>query len=98
MDKIVKAIPLENYRIDIQTSGGISGIFDVKPYLKGCAFKELLNEAYFRTVRPAHHGIAWPHEQDFSADTIIWDIQNARLNPLVEQAREEFAQDKPHKP
>ncbi len=78
MDKIVKAIPLEDYRIEIQTSSGISGIFDVKPYLRGGAFKELVNEAYFRTVRPVHHGIAWPHEQDFSADTIIWDIQSAQ--------------------
>lgn len=74
----MKAVPLEGYRIEIQTNSGISGIFDVKPYLNGSAFKELMNESYFRMVRPAHHGIAWPHGQDFSADTIIWDIQNAR--------------------
>jgi hypothetical protein len=78
MDKIVKAVPLENYRIEIETSSGISGIFDVKPYLAGSAFMELLDESYFRRVRPAHHGIAWPHEQDFSADTIVWDIQNSQ--------------------
>lgn len=78
MDKIMKAVPLEGYRIEIQTNSGILGIFDVKPYLNGSAFKELMNESYFRMVRPAHHGIAWPHGQDFSADTIIWDIQNAR--------------------
>lgn len=81
MDKIVKAIPLDNYRIEIQTASGISGIFDVKPYLSGGAFKELLNESYFRLVHPLHHGIAWPHEQDFSADTIIFDIQNAQQSP-----------------
>ena len=77
MDKIIKAVPLDNYKIDITTSSGISGVFDVKPYLKGSAFKELSNEVYFRLVRPAHHGIIWPNEQDFSSDTIIWDIQNA---------------------
>jgi hypothetical protein len=76
MDKIIKAIPLEDYKIEILTSSGISGIFDVKPYLQGNAFKELISESYFRMVRPAHHGIMWPHEQDFSSDTIIWDIQN----------------------
>ena len=76
MDTIEKAIPLEEYRIEILTSSGISGIFDVKPYLKGSAFKELADESYFHRVRPAHYGIAWPHEQDFSSDTIIWDIQN----------------------
>lgn len=77
MDKIVKAVPLGDYKIEILTSTGISGVFDVTPYLGGSAFKELADESYFRTVRPAHYGIVWPHEQDFSADTIIWDIQNA---------------------
>lgn len=80
MDKIIRAIPLDDYRVDILTSSGISGIFDVKPYLNGRAFKELANEAYFRLVHPAHHGIMWPNEQDFSADTIVWDIQNTQLN------------------
>ncbi|WNB76907.1 DUF2442 domain-containing protein [Methylomonas koyamae] len=86
MDKIVKAIPLDNYRIEIQTTSGISGIFDVKPYLGGSAFKELLNESYFRLVHPRHHGIAWPNEQDFSADTIIYDIQNAQQNAPADSA------------
>ena len=76
MEKIIKATPLENHQIEIHTDSGISGIFDVKPYLGGSAFKELLNESYFRSVRPTRYGIAWPHEQDFSADTILWDIQN----------------------
>ena len=77
MDKIVQAVPLEDYKIRIETSSGVTGIFDVKPYLEGSAFRELENKAYFRLVRPAHHGIAWPNEQDFSSDTIIWDIQNS---------------------
>ncbi|MBV5311493.1 DUF2442 domain-containing protein [Chromatium okenii] len=77
MDKIIKATPLDDYKIEILTSNGISGIFDVKPYLKGSAFNELKNPSYFKLVRPAHHGISWPHEQDLSSDTIIYDIQNA---------------------
>nr|VFJ87135.1 MAG: Protein of unknown function (DUF2442) [Candidatus Kentron sp. LFY] len=74
-DKVIKAVPLDDDRIEILTSSGISGIFDVKPYLGGSVFQELHDESYFRTVRPAHGGIAWPHEQDFCADTIIWDMQ-----------------------
>lgn len=76
MDKIIEAQPLDNYTIQILTSSGISGLFDVKPYLKGSAFKQLEDISYFKLVRPAHHGISWPNEQDFSSDTIIWDIQN----------------------
>jgi hypothetical protein len=78
METIIKAIPLDNCRIHVVTSSGISGIFDVKPYIKGSAFKELADESYFRMVRPAHCGIMWPHEQDFSSDTIIWDLQHAQ--------------------
>jgi hypothetical protein len=57
MDTIIKAIPLNDFRIEILTSSGIAGIFDVKPYLRGSAFKELGDESCFRLVRPAHHGI-----------------------------------------
>lgn len=84
MDKIISAIPLKNYRIKILTDGGISGVFDVKPYLRGGAFKELIEEAYFLMVRPAHHGISWPNGQDFSADTIVWDIKNAQQNTAAD--------------
>jgi hypothetical protein len=82
MDTIIKAIPLDNYKIEIVTSSGISGIFNVEPYLQGSAFKELIDASYFALVRPAHHGIMWPHEQDFSADTIIIDIQKTLPKPL----------------
>ena len=75
MDTIIKAIPIEDYKIEVLTSSGISGIFDTKPYLNGSAFKELINKSYFKLVRPAHHGIRWPNEQDFSSDTIICDLQ-----------------------
>lgn len=75
MDKIIKVTPLEDFKLDVLTSSGISGVFDVKPYLNGSAFKELADESYFRLVRPAHHGIMWPNEQDFSSDTIIYGIQ-----------------------
>jgi len=58
MDRIVKAIPLDDYKIKILTNSGVSGIFDVKPYLEGGVFKELIDVSYFKLVRPAHHGIS----------------------------------------
>ena len=81
MDKIVKASPLDDFKIEILTSSGIEGIFDVKPYLRGSAFRELQNKSYFNLVRPAHYGIMWPNEQDFSSDTIIYDITNSQQAP-----------------
>ena len=77
IDTIISAIPQDNFLIEIVTSSGISGTFDVKPYFGGSAFEELQDESYFHLVRPAHHGIIWPNEQDFCSDTIVWDIQNS---------------------
>lgn len=76
MDKIIKAIPLADFKIEVLTSSGLAGIFDMKPYLKGSAFKQLLNEDYFKQVKPLHLGIAWPDEQDISSDTVVADIKN----------------------
>jgi len=78
MDTIIKANPLDDFKIEVLTSSGVSGVFDMKPYLNGSAFKELHNGSYFRQVRPAHHGIMWPNEQDISSDTIIYDMQKAQ--------------------
>jgi Protein of unknown function (DUF2442) len=78
MDTIIKAIPQENYKIKILTGSGISGFFDVQPYLNGSAFKELSNQAYFNLVSLSRYGIKWPNEQDFSSDTIIHDIQKSQ--------------------
>jgi len=74
MDKITKVVPLDDFFLDIVTSSGVSGIFDMKPYMRGSAFRELENPAYFKQVRPAHRGIRWPNGQDLSSDTIIWEI------------------------
>ncbi len=76
MDKIIEAIPLEDYKIKIVTGSGITGTFDVKSYLEGKAFQELKNINYFNLVKSSNYGIEWPNEQDFSSDTIVYDLQN----------------------
>lgn len=76
IDRIIKATPLTDFKIEVLTSSGIAGIFDIKPYLKGSAFKQLLNVEYFKLVKPLHLGIAWPDEQDISSDTVVADIKN----------------------
>jgi len=77
MEKILKVTPLDDYRLDILTSSGVAGIFDVKPYMGRGVFKELVDKDYFSKVRPLRYGIAWPNEQDLSSDTIIYDIQHS---------------------
>jgi len=75
MDKIVKAIPLANYQVRISTRLGVEGIFDVKPYIKGAYFEQLLDENYFNSVKNCGSSIAWPNEQDLSLGTIMFDLK-----------------------
>ena len=51
------------------------GIFDVSPYIDKGIFVELKDKAYFRSVRPAFGGIMWPHDHEFSAETIEYELQ-----------------------
>lgn len=75
MIKVIYAEPVENYRLSVLLSNGKKGIFDVTPYLDKGVFPELKEQHYFRLVRVEFGGVVWPHEQDFSADTIEYDLQ-----------------------
>jgi len=65
----------EDYVLFVKLSNGKKGMFDVKPYLDKGIFTELKDKIFFESVRPAFGGIVWPHEQDFSADTIEYEMQ-----------------------
>ena len=70
MNKVVTVEARKNHVLFVRMSNGKLGEFDVSPYLNKGIFKELKKESYFRQAKPAFGGVVWPHEQDFSADTI----------------------------
>ncbi len=74
MLKVVKVKAEDNYCLFVELSDGRTGHFDVKPYLDKGVFIELKNKNYFKQVKPFLCGIAWPHEQDLSADTIALEL------------------------
>ena len=45
-------------------------LFDVSPFLDKGIFNELKDINYFNQVKVAFGAIEWPHEQDFSKDTL----------------------------
>jgi hypothetical protein len=61
---------LEGYSLLLTFANGERRVFSVEPYLGRGIFKELRDPAYFRSVRALSGFIAWPHEQDFSPDTL----------------------------
>lgn len=75
MTKVIRVETKDNYVLLVELSNGKKGFFDVKPYLEKGIFTELRDESYFSSVKPAFGGVVWPREQDFSADTIEYEMQ-----------------------
>ena len=93
MLKVIYVEPIDNYKLKIKLSDGQYGVFDVSPYLDKGIFGELKNKDYFSTVRVAFGGIVWPHEQDFSADTIAYEmkhVSNIILNDKIAKNYESY--------
>ena len=78
MLKVKNVCANNDYTLFVELSDGRSGIFDVKPYLKKGVFKQLKDKNYFKQVKPFFCGIVWPKEQDLSADTIAYELKEAK--------------------
>jgi len=75
MVKVSDVEAKDDYVLLVKLSNGKKGLFDVKPYLDKGIFTELKDKSLFKAVRPAFGGIVWPHLQDFSADTIEYEMK-----------------------
>ncbi len=75
MVKVSEVEAKDDYILLVKLSDGKKGLFDVKPYLDKGIFTELKDTSLFDAVRPAFGGVVWPHEQDFSADTIEYEMK-----------------------
>lgn len=72
MNPFVKKVePLDNYKLKLLFTNGDLKIFDVAPYLEKGVFRELKDSSYFKQVKVVSGAIEWPHEQDFSNDTLF---------------------------
>lgn len=76
MKKIVQVTPHEGKKVSVVFSDGMSGIFDVSPYIRSDFFKSLQDDNYFRQVRLFFTGIGWPEGQDIGPDTIEAELRS----------------------
>lgn len=67
---VISVEPQAYFRLKLTFSNDEIRLFDVSPFLDKGVFKELQNESYFKQVRVAFGCVEWPHEQDFSKDTL----------------------------
>ena len=72
MNPSVKNVePLDNYKLKLLFTNGDLKVFDVSPYLDKGIFCELKEDSYFKQVKVVAGAVEWPHEQDFSNDTLF---------------------------
>ena len=79
MVKVISVLPKDNYQLFVKLSNGKEGYFDISPYLEKGIFQELKDKNYFTQVKLVFGGIAWPHSQDFSGDTIECEMQESQI-------------------
>lgn len=68
--KAIDVKPLDDYRLQVGFDNGEQRIFDVKPYIKGEWFPELLDLDTFNAVRIEGLSVAWPDGQDIAPDCL----------------------------
>ncbi len=64
----VEAIPNHFLRLSFENEE--IRIFDVSPFLDKGIFKELKDYNYLKQASVSFGSVEWPHEQDFSHDTL----------------------------
>lgn len=80
--RVVAVEPEETFFLVLAFANGERRRFDVTPYLDKGIFQELRNPAYFRRVRAVSGYVAWPHDQDFSWDTLY--LESVPVNSPLE--------------
>lgn len=64
----------------IENDQGVSGVFDISPYLKGEAFAALNNQQEFERIHNGGYFVEWDCGADLSSDTLAahWVIEPSR--------------------
>ncbi len=71
MNPRVVSVEVENkYTLKLAFENDETRLFDASPFLDKGIFEELKDFNYFKQVKVAFGSIEWPHEQDFSKDTL----------------------------
>ncbi len=69
-DSLREITPNNDYTLQIVFADGVSGTFDVKPYLADEAFAELANLEEFIKIHNGGYFVEWECGADLSADTL----------------------------
>lgn len=70
MLKLIKVLPLPNYKLKVEFENGEVGDCDITEFLDKGDFKELRDKSLFKQVKNTGYSAEWPNELDLSSDTL----------------------------
>lgn len=77
MEKVIRAKPLDGYRIEVEFSDGLKGIVSLEDRLFGPMFEPLRDEAFFKQLCVDEFGvICWPNGADLAPDALYAKLQD----------------------
>lgn len=85
--RVAEVIPLDDHVLFVASEDGSTGLFDVKPYLKGEVFAALQDHEEFTAIHNGGYFLEWACGADLSADTI-----EAHLMPVPPEITRQLAQ------
>ncbi|HIE39920.1 MAG TPA: DUF2442 domain-containing protein [Thiomicrorhabdus sp.] len=68
--RVITVEATNNYFLKLSFDKDEIKLFDARPFLDKGIFKELQDLNYFKQASVAFGSVEWPHEQDFSYNTL----------------------------
>lgn len=72
--KVISVNPLPDYKLKVTFDDGVSGIIDLKNFIKNGILSALQNEASFKKVFTNGYSVAWSDELEIDSLAIYAEI------------------------
>jgi hypothetical protein len=70
MERVINAIPKNNFSLEIEFNTGEKRLFDARPYLTKGIFQKLQDERLFMQAYVALDTVCWPGDLDIAPETL----------------------------
>ncbi|MEI7817737.1 MAG: DUF2442 domain-containing protein [Desulfuromonadales bacterium] len=70
MERVINAIPKNNFSLEIEFNTGEKRLFDARPYLTRGVFQILQDERLFMQAYVALDTVCWPGDLDIAPETL----------------------------
>ena len=67
---VKEVMPLENFFLRLKFKNGEEKVFDMRPYLNTGIFKELKDDAIFKTAKVSFDTVEWDNQADIDPERL----------------------------